>query len=120
MRRAGAIVGLAIAVLIAAGAGYLYWRASEKDRVIAEQRRVIVELERKLDRAWAAELVGDLRVNAVVKDPPSMDVTFYQYQPGTETPTFQRRMTLPGREVYIDALVVTFERGLVEAGDALR
>lgn len=120
MRRAGAIVGLAIAVLIAAAAGYLYWRASEKDRVIAEQRRVIVELERKLDRAWAAELVGDLRVNAVTKDPPSMDVTFYQYQPGTETPTFQRRMTLPGREVYIDALVVTFERGLVEAGDALR
>lgn len=120
MRRAGAIVGLAVVVVIAAGAGYLYWRASEKDRVIAEQQRVIVELGRKLERAWAAELVGDLRVHAVTQDPPAMDVTFYQYQPGTETPSFQRRMTLPGKELYIDALVVTFDRGLVEAGDATR
>src|SRR5512134_3383830 len=99
-------VGLVLAVALAAGGGYVWWRVSEKDRVIAEQKRVIGELERKLDRAWATELVGDLRVNAVTREPPAMDVTFYQYAPGSETPVFQRRMTLPGREVYIDALVV--------------
>jgi hypothetical protein len=112
--------GFVLAVTIAAGGAYLYWRAGEKDRVIAEQKRVIGELEHKLDRAWAAELVGDLRVNGVEAEPPTMDVTFYQYAPGTETPVFQRRMRLSGREVYIDALVVTFDRGYVEAGDALR
>ena len=113
-------VGLVLAVALAAGGGYVWWRVSEKDRVIAEQKRVIGELERKLDRAWATELVGDLRINGVTREPPAMDVTFYQYAPGTETPVFQRRMTLPGKEVYIDALVVTFDRGLVEAGDALK
>lgn len=112
--------GLVVAVTVAAAGAYLYWRAGEKDRVIEEQRRVIGELGKRLERAWAAELIGDLRVNAVDAEAPAMDVTFYQYAPGTETPVFQRRMRLPGRELYLDALVVTFERGFVEAGDGLR
>jgi len=72
------------------------------------------------NRAFAAELVGDLRVDAVRAEPPAIEATFYQYAPGTETPTFTRHMVLAGHEVYIDALVVTFERKFVEAGDGLR
>src|SRR5688572_24697518 len=119
-RRVG--VGAVLAVALLAAGGYAYWRITAKDRLIAEQKRLIGVLEQKLDRAWATELVGDLRVNAVSADPakPEMNVTFFQYQPGTETPELERTMTLPGTEVYIDALVVTFDRKLVEAGDGLK
>jgi len=112
----GALALLAIAGLF----GYWLWKNGEKDRTIAEQRRVIAELGVKLDRAFAAELVGDLRVDVVRAEPPTIEGTFYQYAPGTETPVFKRRVQLAGHEVYIDALVVTFERKFVEAGDGLR
>jgi hypothetical protein len=85
---------------------------------------VIAELGRKLDRAWADELVADLRVDRLEGNPADgeqkMHLTFIQYQPGTETPAFRRSMVLPGEEVYIDALVVQFERKFVEEGDGLR
>jgi hypothetical protein len=81
-------------------------------------------MERKLDRAWADELVADLRVDGVDTDPathkPRMRLTFIQYKPGTEEPAFQRELVLPGEEVYVDALVVQFDRAFVENGDALR
>lgn len=115
-RRVSVGVVLSGALLIAGL--YAYWRLAEKDRVIAAQKRVIVELERKLDLTWATELVGDLRVNSVADG--HMSVTFIQYTPGTETPRFTRTMSLPGEEVYIDALVVSFDRKLVEAGDGLK
>jgi hypothetical protein len=113
-------VGLVLAAGLAAGGGWLWLRATEKDRVIAEQRRVIAALEQKLDRAWASELVGDLRVDGVDPARQEVTVTFFQYAPGTEIPTVARTMTLPGSEVYIDALVVSFDRKLVEAGDGLK
>jgi hypothetical protein len=115
-------VGAVLAAALVAAGFYLYWRVTAKDRLIAEQKRLIAALEQKLDRAWASELVGDLRVNSVSADPakPEMNVTFFQYAPGTETPEVERTMTLPGSEIYIDALVVTFERKLVEAGDGLK
>jgi hypothetical protein len=102
----------------------LYQQWSEKDRQIAEQKRVIAALEVKLDRSWAEELVADVRVDALGKDPdggqPEMTLTFVQYAPGTETPSVRRTMTLAGEEFYVDALVVQFERKLVEEGDGLR
>jgi hypothetical protein len=104
-------------VLAAVGAG-LYWQHTEKDRLIAEQKRVIAELEQKLDRAWAEELVADVRVQSVVDG--KMTLTFVQYAPGTETPTFSRSMTIPGEEFYVDAMVVKFERQFVDVGDGLR
>jgi len=115
-------VGLgAVALLAIAGVlGYWAWKSHEKDRTIAEQRRVIAELGVKLDRAFAAELVGDLRVDEVRPEPPTIEATFYQYAPGTETPVVKRRLKLAGEEIYIDALVVTFDRKFVEAGDGLR
>ena len=113
-------LGALVALALAGAAGWWIWTSSAKDRVIAEQRRVITELEGKLDRAWAAELVGDLRVESVTSEPPEVVATFYQYAPGTETPVVKRRLRLAGTEVYVDALVVTFERKYVEAGDGLR
>jgi hypothetical protein len=95
----------------------------EKDRLIAEQKRVISELELKLDRAFANELVADLRVDAVTaaaNGERELRLTFIQYRPGTETPSFTKSFTLPGEEVYVDALVVQFERAFVERGDGLR
>jgi hypothetical protein len=113
-------LGAILALALAGAAGYWVWTSSAKDRVIAEQRRVITELEGKLDRAWATELVGDLRIESVTVEPPEVVATFYQYAPGTETPVVKRRLRLAGTEVYVDALVVTFERKYVEAGDGLR
>jgi len=113
-------LGAVVALALAGAAGWWIWTSSAKDRVIAEQRRVITELEGKLDRAWAAELVGDLRVESVTSEPPEVVATFYQYAPGTETPVVKRRLRLAGTEVYVDALVVTFDRKYVEAGDGLR
>ena len=102
----------------------LYERATEKDRLIAEQKRVIAALEMRLDRSWAEELVADVRVDAIGKDPdggqPEMTLTFAQYAPGTETPSLRKSMTLPGEEFYVDALVVEFQRKLVEEGDCLQ
>ena len=102
----------------------LYERATEKDRQIAEQQRVIAALELRLDRNWAEELVADVRVDAITKDPdggePEMTLTFAQYAPGTETAALRKTMTLPGEEFYIDALVVEFQRKLVEEGDGLK
>jgi hypothetical protein len=117
-RRLG--LGALLVGTLAASGVYLHWRTTEKDRVIAAQKKLIGEIEKKLDRAWASDLVADLRINSVTTAPPQMNVTFFQYAPGTETPTIERTMTLPGDEVYIDALVVTFDRKLVEAGDGLK
>jgi hypothetical protein len=103
---------------------FLYESATEKNRQIAEQTRVIAALELRLDRSWAEELVADVRVDAITRDPdggqPKMTLTFAQYAPGTETPSLRKTMTLPGEEFYIDALVVEFQRKLVEEGDGLR
>jgi len=114
---------LAVGALVAAGF-VLYESATEKDREIAEQKRVIAALGQQLDRSWAEEIVADVRVDALARDPdggqPEMTLTFAQYAPGTETPSLRRTMTLPGEEFYIDALVVEFQRKLVEEGDGLR
>src|SRR5262249_1980301 len=77
---------LVILLGVAGTGGYFYWQSIEKDRTIADQKRVIGELGVKLDRAFAAELLGDLRIDAVADkaDPPTIDATFYQYAAGTE------------------------------------
>ena len=118
---------LAIFVLFGAVAAvgfFLYQGATEKDRQIAEQKRVIAALELRLERSWAEELVADVRVDALTRDPdggqPEMTLTFVRYEPGKETPGLRKTMTLPGEEFYIDALVVEFDRKLVEEGDGLR
>jgi hypothetical protein len=105
--------------------GFLWYeRATEKDRQLEEQKRVIAALELRLDRSWAEELVADVRVDALTKDPdggaPGMTLTFAEYEPGTETPALRKTMHLPGEEFYVDALVVEFQRKLVEEGDGLR
>ncbi len=108
-----------LALLAIAGTGAWFgWQWFERERVIAEQQRIIASLEQKLDRLWSENLVADLRVDDVGEG--SSTVTFVQYAPGTEEPVFKKTMTLPGREVYIDALVVKFERRFVDAGDGLR
>jgi hypothetical protein len=103
---------------------FLYRRATETDRQLEEQKRVILALELRLERTWAEELVADVRVDALARDPdggePEMTLTFAEYAPGTETPSLRKTMTLPGEEFYIDALLVKFERKLVEEGDGLR
>jgi len=111
--------------LIAVGlVGYVVYRHfTEKDRVIAEQRRIIGELEVKLDRAWASELVADVRVDRITTDPAGgkhMELTFVQYERGTEIPSLRRSFVLPGEELYIDALVVQFDRAFVDEGDGLK
>jgi hypothetical protein len=102
----------------------VYEHATEKDRTIAEQKRVIGELGKKLDRAWADEMVADLRVDKLDVDKQTgekrMHLTFVQYKPGTEDIAFQRDMVLPGEEVYIDALVVQFERHFIDENDSTR
>ena len=111
-------------IVLAVIGSIVYQHATEKDRTIAEQKRVIEELGKKLDRAWADELIADLRVDKLSKDAVSgearMQLTFVQYRPGTEEIAFQRSMELPGTEVYIDALVVQFERNFIEENDATR
>lgn len=115
---------VAVPLSLAGVAGLMiYQHLTEKERVIAEQRRIISELAQKLDRAWASELVADVRVDRLASDPIAgrqMDLTFVQYQPGTEIPALRRSFTLAGEELYIDALIVQFERSFVEEGDALR
>lgn len=44
-RRIG--VGAVLAAALLAGGGYLYWRASAKDRLIADQKRLIAALEQR-------------------------------------------------------------------------
>ena len=116
--KARSVVGLGLVGLIGAAGVGAYWKYTEKDRLIEAQKRVIAELGVKLDRAWAEELVADVRVLSV-KD-GQMALTFVQYQPGTEEAALTKSMTLPGEELYIDALVVKFDRKFVDAGDGLR
>jgi hypothetical protein len=111
--------------LVAVGLGgyVIYRHFTEKDRIIEEQRRIIGELGVKLDRAWDTELVADVRVDRIATDPAGgkhMELTFVQYQRDTEIPVMRRSFVLPGEELYIDALVVQFERPLVDEGDGLR
>ncbi len=111
-------------IVLAIIGSIVYQHATEKDRTIAEQKRVIDELGKKLERAWADELVADLRVDKLTVDKQTgdkhMQLTFVQYQPGTEEVAFQRSMELPGEEVYVDALVVQFERHFIDENDATR
>jgi hypothetical protein len=116
--KAGSIVSLTLLAAIAGGGYWFYWTQGAKDRTIADQQRVIAELEKKLDRAWSSELVADVRVDDIRDG--QLALTFIQYQPGTETPSFKKSFTIAGEELYVDALVVTFERGFVEGADKLR
>jgi hypothetical protein len=124
MRRAS--IAAVVALLAAGGAagGWYWWNATEKDRIIEEKNRVIKGLEEKLDRVWATELVADVRVDKLVVNPvslvPEMTITFIEYEPGTEKALLTKTMTLLGEEFYIDALVVTFDRALVEEGNGLK
>ena len=120
---------VSIAILAALlGIGFFGWwwyrKEGEKDRTIEEQKRIIAALGQKLDRSWADELVADVRVSAIGKDPntgePNMKLTFAQYAPGTEKPTLTKSMTLVGEEFFVDALVVRFDRELVENGDGMK
>jgi hypothetical protein len=124
VKKLGALATLLILGALAAVGFFWYEGATEKDRRIAEQSRVIAALEQRLDRSWAEELVADVRVDALTRDAdggrPEMTLTFAQYQPGSETPSLRKTMTLPGMEFYVDALVVQFDRKLVEEGDGLR
>ena len=108
---------LRVLLLLLAGLGagaFLYWQYTE-------QARIVRELTARLDRVWETSLVADLKAERIVGGAePKMVLTFVQYAPGSETPIFRRRLELPGEEVYIDALVVQFERPFVEAGDGLR
>ena len=114
--------------LLIAGLGVLgflwYQKETEKDRKIEEQARVIGALAQKLDRAWAEDLVADVRVESMEKNRATgkteIKATFAQYSPGTEKPVFTKQMTLLGDEIYIDALVVKFERKIIEEGDGLK
>jgi hypothetical protein len=120
----GALVMLLVLGALGVAGFIVYERATEKDRQIEEQKQVIAALEMRLDRSWAEELVADVRVDALRKNPdggqPEMTLTFAQYAPGTDTPSLRKTMTLPGEEFYIDALVVEFQRKLVEEGDGLQ
>jgi len=106
------------------GGVHVYRGLTAKDRVIEEQQRVIAGLEENLDRVWADELVADVRVDRLTENTDTgeqaMHLTFIQYAPDTETALFERPLVLPGREFYIDALVVKFARGFVENGDGMR
>src|SRR5688572_16500665 len=116
--KAKGLLGLGVCGAIAAVCGRWYWPYTAKDRLIAEQKRVIAELGKKLDRAWAEELVAGVAVRSVAEGRMTLD--FVQYVPGTEKPAFSKTMTITGEEFYIDALVVKFERQFVEVGDGLR
>jgi hypothetical protein len=121
--RAGAVVSLALLLGLAAGGYWFYWAAGAKDRKIEEQQRIIAELEKKLDLAWSTEQVADVRVDDVrtaSSGDPELVLTFIQYKPGTEEPTWKKSFTTTGEELYVDALVVTFERNFVEGADKLR
>lgn len=116
------VIGLPAVALVLVGL-VVYRHFTEKDRIIEEQRRIIAELGVKLDRAWATELVADVRVDRIATDPAGakhMELTFVQYKRGTEVPAYRRSFSLPGEELYIDALVVQFDRAFVDAGDGLR
>jgi hypothetical protein len=120
------LVALATLVLLVGVAfvGWNWWQDQrQKDKTIEEQKRIIAALGEKLDRSWASEIVGDVRVESMDtndKGDPTMRVTFAQYAPGTQTPILKKTMTLLGDELYIDAFVVTFDRKFVEEGDGLR
>src|SRR5580692_5346631 len=102
----GALAMLLFLGALAAAAFLLYEDATEKDRQIADQKRVIAALELRLDRSWAEELVADVRVDALTRaadaGQPERALRFAQYAPGNETPSVRKTMTLPGEEFYID------------------
>ena len=58
MARVRSVLPVAVLGLCAAVGGGLWWHLTAKDRLIAEQKRIIEALERKLDRSWASEIVA--------------------------------------------------------------
>jgi hypothetical protein len=123
MRRARGLLSIVLLGALVALGVWWYWTHTEKDRQIADQKRVIGQLEKKLDKAWASEIIADVRVLAKHEGPdgkPRIDLKFIQYQPGTEIPDLEKEFSVVGEEFYIDALVVKFDRKLIESGDGLR
>ena len=99
------------------GAAFLVWRQFE------EKDRIIRELATRLERAWAQELLADIRVDSLQRPaagPQVMRLTFIQYQRGTQEEAFRIPLELHGDEFYVDGQMIAFDRALVEAADPLR
>jgi hypothetical protein len=115
----GALRWLVLLVAMLSGVAFYVWhRLDEKDRIIRE-------LGLKLDRVWGQELVADVRVDALERPPaggpPTIKLTFIQYQRGKpNAEAFRLPLVLHGEEFYIDGFAIRFDREFVEAADALR
>jgi len=124
MRALTRVLALLVALAVLAVAAWYGWLYYEKELIIREQARVIEALGETLDKVWSGALLADLSVDKIDLDPETghrrVHARFTQYRPGSEEVAFQRSMVLLGEELYIDALVVQFERDLVEAGDGLK
>ena len=104
----------------------------QRDQRIAEQQAQIVELEArvrelevalkllKVDHRLARLAVKEQRPAPALKGGLETVVAFQELDPAGEALGPEQLFTLVGKVAYIDALVIKFDDGYVEQGDALR
>jgi len=87
-----------------------------------KQAAVIKELNARLDRLKAEELVADVAVLDQTKGPDGTvtKLSFVEYKPNTNEQLLSKTFEVKGEEFYVDALVVRFDDKFVEIGDGLR
>jgi hypothetical protein len=121
-RTVGKIITLA--VLVAAGSAGLmvynrYFSVDQQIRQLEEEKRELQQIVQRLsaERRVAEVLVTEQkRVDGVLHT----TVLFVEYSRDGKTTLTPRSFTYRGEYGHIDAMVIRFERGLVEEGDALR
>jgi hypothetical protein len=106
-----------VLVLVAAAVAGLWAWEHHKQAV------VIKELNARLDRLKAEELVADVAVLGQEKGSDGTTLTklsFVEYRPNSNEQLFSKTFEIKGEEFYVDALVVRFDDKFVEIGDGLR
>ena len=105
---------------------------AQRDQLIAEQQAQIAELEArvrelelalkllKVDHRLARLTVKDQRPAPALKGGIETDVAFQELDAEGQALGPEQAFTLVGKVAYIDALVIKFDDGYVEHGDALR
>ena len=111
-----------IAAIILAGASYWMYRYTESERRVRQLELEKQQLQQMVERVTSQRRVAEILLTGrrMSDGVPQLDLLFVEYSKDGEVAVSVRQFTVQGREVHIDAKVISFDRGFLYENDPLR